>query len=465
MRSGLLAVLQKLGKALMAPVAVLPAAGLLLRLGQPDLLNIPWIANAGGAVFDNLPLIFAIGIGVGLAEENNGIAGLAAAVGYLVVTKVAVTFNKTINMGVLAGIVSGVAAGVLYNRYHDIKVPAFLGFFGGRRFVPIVTSLTMLVVGVAAGLIWPVIQHAIEAGGDAVANSGWTGSFVFGFANRLLIPFGLHHILNTLFWFQIGSFTTEAGVVVHGDLTRFFAGDPAAGNFMAGFFPVMMFALPAACLAMITAARPGRRREVSGMLLSIALTSFLTGITEPVEFTFMFLAPALYLAHALLTGLSLAVCTLLGIKDGFGFSAGLFDYLLNFGKATKPALLLVVGLVWAVVYYLLFLAVIRKFNLPTPGRYEERAEKEKPAGEKAGGLADRAALYLEAIGGPDNIQTIDACITRLRLVLHDAGKVDDRRVRELGASGVIRLNKNNVQIVVGTVADALAGEIKNISRR
>ncbi|KKC30476.1 phosphotransferase system IIC component, glucose/maltose/N-acetylglucosamine-specific [Caldanaerobacter subterraneus subsp. pacificus DSM 12653] len=359
--------LQKLGKALMLPVAVLPAAALLLRLGAPDVFNIPFIMQAGAAVFDNLPLIFAVGIAIGFAE-GDGVAALAPAVGYFVLTKGATTINKDINMGVLGGILMGIIAGYLYNRYHDTKLPDFLGFFGGNRFVPIVTAFASIVLALIMGYVWPPIQNGIYAVGEWIIGAGALALFVYGVLNRLLIPFGLHHVINSLVWFVFGTFKTPAGKIVTGDLNRFFAGDPTAGIFMAGFYPIMMFGLPAAALAMWAAAKPEQRKVVSGVFISAALTSFLTGITEPIEFSFMFLAPVLYVIHALLTGLSLAVTYVLGIKNGFGFSAGLIDYILSYGIATKPLLLLVIGVIYGVVHYVIFYYVITKFNPPTPGR-------------------------------------------------------------------------------------------------
>ncbi|MCY6485301.1 N-acetylglucosamine-specific PTS transporter subunit IIBC [Clostridium aestuarii] len=464
-----LAKLQRLGKALMTPVAVLPAAALLLRLGQPDIWHriapnalpkgIPWMAQAGNAVFENLPLIFAIGIAIGLSEENNGVSALAAAVGYFVLTRVALTFDETIYMGVLAGIIVGILAAYLYNKYKAIKVPDFLGFFGGKRFVPIITSFYSLIIGVICGYIWPYIQGVINTFGNAVSGSGSIGAFFFGFLNRLLLPFGLHHVVNSLFWFQFGTFTNPAGKVINGDLNRFFAGDPTAGTFMTGFFPIMMFALPAACFAMITAAKKENKKAVTGMLLGMAFTSFLTGVTEPIEFAFMFLAPVLYLIHALLTGISLALTASLGMKCGFGFSAGLIDYLLNFTISSNPVGLILVGLVFAGIYYVVFLFFIKKFNLPTPGRAEEE-ESARLTGLNNNELQIKAFEILEAIGGKNNIENIDACITRIRLTVKDNSKIDEVRLKEIGVAGVMKLNEKNYQIIVGTVADPLVTHIK-----
>ncbi|MHC1685429.1 MAG: N-acetylglucosamine-specific PTS transporter subunit IIBC [Clostridiaceae bacterium] len=460
--SNLLGSLQKLGKALMTPIAVLPAAGLLLRLGQPDVLNLPWMAAAGDAVFGNLALIFAVGIAVGLAIENNGVAGIAAMVGYFVLTKVSVTFDKGINMGVLGGILVGVTAAALYNKYRNIKLPDFLGFFGGRRFVPIVTAVVTLVYGVVAGYAWPVIQNVINDFGNAVAGAGALGAFVFGLGNRLLLPIGLHHVFNTLFWFQFGTFTDSTGKVVNGDLSRFFAGDPTAGTFMTGFFPIMMFALPAACLAIIVAAKKEKRKAITGMFVGIGFTSFLTGITEPIEFAFMFIAPALYAVHAVLTGASLAITSALGIKDGFSFSAGFIDYLINFRIASKPVLLLIIGLGFGVLYFVIFLFVIKRFNIPTPGR-ENDVDGEDVIDSEFGDstFSEKAAGYLEALGGKENITNLDACVTRLRLTVVDGSKVNESKLKRLGASGVMKLGSNNYQVIVGTIADILASSIKD----
>lgn len=455
--------LQKLGKAMMTPVAVLPAAGLLLRFGQPDVLNLPWMAAAGDAVFGNLALIFAVGIAVGFAEENNGVAGLAAAVGYFILTKVALTFDKTINMGVLAGIIIGIITGNLYNKFKSAKLPDFLGFFGGRRFVPIITSFASLVLGVIMGYVWPHIQQIIDNFGNAVAQAGALGAFIFGLFNRLLIPFGLHHVMNTLFWFQFGSFTDKAGKVINGDIYRFLAQDPTAGTYQTGFFPIMMFALPAACLAMVTAAKKENRKAVSGMMISVALTSFLTGITEPIEFSFMFLAPVLYLIHAILTGVSMAITSVLGMRSGFSFSAGLTDYLINFNISSKPIGIVLVGLGFAVVYYFIFLFAIKKFNLQTPGRAEDE-EVVALSGLDNTQLRHKAAEILEAIGSKSNIESIDACITRIRLTAKDASMIDEQRLKDLGATGVMKMGAKNYQIVVGTVADPLVTHMKALMK-
>jgi PTS system N-acetylglucosamine-specific IIC component len=460
---------QKLGRALMLPIAVLPVAGLLLRLGQPDLLNIKWIADAGGAVFTNLPLIFAIGVAVGFAKENHGAAALAGGIGYLILTAVLKSINDKLDMGVLAGILCGVVAGNLYNRFKDIKMPEYLAFFGGKRFVPIITGLVCVVLGLLCGYIWPVVQTGIDWVGHALIGAGGLGLFIYGVLNRFLLVTGLHHILNSLVWFVFGSYTGADGKAVTGDLHRFFAGDPTAGAFMTGFFPIMMFGLPAACLAMYYAARPENRKLVGGMLMSMALTAFLTGVTEPIEFTFMFLAPILYVIHGVLTGISMALMTFLGVRLGFTFSAGAFDYIISYRLGTNGWVLIPVGLVYFLIYYFLFSFAIRKLNLATPGRAEaslEPAAEEVPTGGAAAAGGAQAALvgavgFVRALGGNRNLKLVDACTTRLRLEVVDDSLVNEPALRTLGARGIVRPARNALQVIIGPQAEILAGEIRD----
>jgi PTS system N-acetylglucosamine-specific IIC component len=381
--------LQRLGRSLMLPIAALPAAGLLLRLGQDDMLgSIGWLtdvaavfAGAGNAIFSNLPLIFAVGIAIGWAKKADGSTALAAVVGYLVLQGVFEAMSpivldppaeggtqELINYNVLGGVVTGLIAAVLWQRFYRIKLPTYLAFFGGRRFVPIITAFTMMIVGVLMSLVYFAFDAVLTSLGEAVDSNTVIGGGIFGTVNLLLITLGLHHILNSVVWFVIGDYNG-----VHGDLWRFFAGDPDAGTFMTGFFPIMMFALPAAAIAIWHEAKPEQRKVVGGIMLSTALTAFLTGITEPLEFSFLFVAWPLYLVHAVLTGTSLALTNALGIHDGFTFSAGLFDYVINFGQATKPLLIIPIGFAYAVVYYVLFRFVIRKWNLRTPGREDDAA--------------------------------------------------------------------------------------------
>ncbi|AXF85521.1 PTS system N-acetylglucosamine-specific EIICBA component [Ephemeroptericola cinctiostellae] len=487
--------LQQLGRALMLPIAVLPIAGLLLRLGQPDLLNIKILAQAGDAIFGNLPLLFAIGIAVGFAKENNGVAGLAGAIGQLILVAVLKVIDEKINMGVLSGVLMGLTAGGLYNKYYNIKLPPYLAFFGGKRFVAIITGLVAVIFGVALGFIWPSIQNALDAFGHWLIGAGGLGLFLYGALNRLLLVTGLHHVLNSFVWFVFGSFTDGSGKAIAGDLHRFFAGDPTAGSFMTGFFPIMMFGLPAACLAMYRNARPENKKMVGGVLLSMGLTSFLTGVTEPVEFAFMFLAPVLYGIHAVLTGLSLVIMNLLHVRLGFSFSAGLFDYLLSMGKGENALMLLPIGFAYFAVYYFLFNFAIKKFNLMTLGR--ELVEAPTTAGTTApisapafvpatstssastadvthGAQTEKTAIneanttkeqqriidYVAALGGKSNLTSVDACTTRLRLIVADKDKVNDQELKRLGARGVLRPGTNAVQVIIGPEADSLATEIR-----
>ncbi|HYH35024.1 MAG TPA: PTS transporter subunit EIIC, partial [Nocardioides sp.] len=381
-----LAPVQKFGRSLMLPIAALPVAALLLRLGQPDLLGADgagWddvaavIGAAGNALFANLPLLFAVGIAIGMARKSDGSTALAAVVGYLVFKAVGDAMSpmvlgapeegadqELINYGVLGGIIIGLVSAWLWQKYHRISLPPYLAFFGGRRFVPILAAFAALIISVLMNLVYPAFDAGITNLGEWVTENAVLGGFVYGTLNRLLIPLGLHHILNNPPWFVFGEYTS-GGDTFHGDIPRFLAGDPTAGAFMTGFFPIMMFALPAAALAIWHEARPAHKKAVGGIMLSAALTSFLTGVTEPLEFAFMFVAFPLYVIHAVLTGTSLALVNAIGIKDGFGFSAGLFDYVLNFNIATDPLWLIPIGLGYAAVYYFLFRFVIRKWNLRT----------------------------------------------------------------------------------------------------
>ncbi|MGP4019988.1 PTS transporter subunit EIIC [Saccharopolyspora sp. 5N708] len=398
------ALLQRLGRSLMLPIAVLPAAALLSRLGQPDLLGdeglgraLPWllpvagvIGSAGDALFNYLPLLFAIGVAIGFAKRADGSTALSAAVGYVVLsgvlwemtgTEADTVFNKG-PYGVLGGIVAGLTAAWLWQRYHRIKLPDYLGFFGGRRFVPIVTAFAMVIAGVVLGLLYPIFDAVLTAFSDAVTQNAVIGGGIYGVINRLLLPLGLHHIPNNIVWFLFGDYHGEKG-----DIARFFAGDPTAGTFMTGFFPIFMFALPAAALAIWQCAKPSQRKIVGGVMISVALTSFLTGITEPLEFSFIFVAWPLLLIHAVLTGTSLALVNALDIHTGFGFSAGAIDYLLNFGISQNSLWLIPIGLVYAVIYYFVFRFVITKWQLRTPGREEDDNDTAGVAADNAGGDA------------------------------------------------------------------------------
>ncbi|MER8070092.1 PTS transporter subunit EIIC [Streptomyces sp. NPDC094034] len=398
-RNGLFQGLQKIGRSLQLPVAVLPAAGLLVSLGNlfAAYLHGPFwdrtakvLSLGGGAILDGafgLPLLFCIGVAIGFAKKADGSTALAAVVGFLVYHGVLAAFpvggsvtratpeGTPQNPGVLGGILIGLLTAIVWQRFHRTKLVDWLGFFNGRRLVPILMAFICTLLGVAFGLLWQPVGDALTAFAKQLIDLGAWGAGIFGVANRLLIPIGLHQFLNTFFWFQAGQYTKPDGTVVMGDLTRFFAGDPSAGQFMSGFFPIMMFGLPAAALAIAHSARPEHRKRVTGLMASLALTSFVTGVTEPLEFSFMFAAPLLYGAHALLTGASMAITWALGVHAGFSFSAGLIDYVVNWHLDTKPWLIIPIGLCFAVVYYVVFRVAIRAFDIPTPGNEPEELEQ------------------------------------------------------------------------------------------
>ncbi|MEU0718348.1 PTS transporter subunit EIIC [Streptomyces lavendulocolor] len=408
--AGLFQGLQKMGRSLQLPIAVLPAAGILSRLGQPDVFGadgLGWddvarvMAGAGGALLDadlGLPLLFCVGVAIGMAKKADGSTALAAVAGFLVYRGVLRAFPKDCpagtkdvnggclgaddsfvaytyqNPGVFGGIVMGLLTAYVWQRYHRTKLVDWLGFFNGRRLVPILMSFIAIAFAVVCLFVWPPVGDALESFSDWLVGLDYWGAGIFGVANRALLVIGLHQFLNVPVWFQFGSYTKPDGTVVHGDISMFLAGDPEAGQFTTGFFPIMMFALPAAALAITHCAKPHRRKEVGGLMLSVALTSFVTGITEPIEYSFLFIAPVLYAIHALLTGVSMAVTWAFGVKDGFSFSAGLIDYVINWGLATKPWLIIPIGLAFAVVYYAIFRFAITKFDLKTPGREPEDTE-------------------------------------------------------------------------------------------
>ena len=488
--------LQRLGKSLMLPIALLPAAGILLRLGQPDLLGqiktpiigpfFEAMSAAGGAIFAALPLLFAIGVAIGFAKKADGSTALSAAAGYLVIEAVFKSMSPVvlegvkdqvgeqamINYSVFAGIAVGIVTAWLFDRYHNIQLPTYLGFFGGRRFVPIVTSLACLIMGFALSYFYPIFNSGLTSVGTFIGATGVFGAFTYGFVNRMLIPIGLHHIVNTYIWFIYGSYTTPSGTVVTGELTRFANGDPTAGLLTSGFYPILMFGLPAAALAMIHVAKPKQKQVALGILSAAALTAFVTGITEPLEFAFMFVAFPLYVIHAVLTGLSLAIAYALDIHLGFSFSAGLIDLLLY---GTAPAaknvpLLLVMGAAFFALYYFMFRFAIVKWNMRTPGREpDDEFEQEQasnltdgaPASSAAAGAgAAKAEQLIAAFGGRENLVNVDACITRLRMEVADKSKVDRARLKALGAAGVMEVG-NNVQAIFGTQADALKTDIND----
>ena len=449
--------LQKIGKALMTPIAVLPIAAILLRLGYGDIFTGD-IANimrvSGSAIFSNLDLLFAIGIAYGLAKNSDGAAALSAGVGLLISKAVYLQIDKDLNMGVFIGIIIGVLAGVLYNRFHNIKLPDFLGFFGGKRFVPIVTSLSAIVVGILAGYFWHYAQGAIDSFSHSIIGLGEFGTFIYGILNRLLIPLGLHHILNSIFWFQLGDFSylkDGVTIVANGDLNRFFAGDPTAGIYMAGFYIVMMLGLPSMALAIYLTTAKESRKRVGAILAGVAFTSFLTGITEPLEFLFMFEAPILYLIHAILTGLALATAQFMDIHHGFGFSAGLIDYIINYKLAKNPILILPIGVIFGVIYFTISYYTIKIFRLNIFGEEKESSKSKS---------SDEILAYIKALGGEDNIVSTDACITRLRMEVKSSKDLKDEDFLKLGAKGVIRPTDKTIQVVLGAKAEKVAEGIR-----
>ncbi|WP_028784999.1 glucose-specific PTS transporter subunit IIBC [Thalassobacillus devorans] len=491
--------LQKVGKALMLPVALLPAAGILLAFGttfQQDsfLERVPafkaeWIqifsevmSASGGIVFDNLALLFAVGVAIGLAG-GDGVAGLAAIIGYLIMNVTMGVLGKvdadmaanspayaevlgtpTLQTGVFGGIIVGILAAFLYNRYFNIELPQFLGFFAGKRFVPIITAFSALFLGIIMLFIWPFAQDGLNALSHLMLNTNiHIAAFVFGVIERSLIPFGLHHIFYSPFWFEFGSYVNAAGETVRGDQQIFFAQlrdgvEFTAGTFMVGKFPFMMFGLPAAALAIYHTARPERKKVVGGIMASAALTSFLTGITEPIEFSFLFVAPLLFGIHAIFAGLSFMTMSLLDVKIGQTFSGGLIDFIL-FGvlpNRTEWWWVIIVGLVFSVIYYFGFRWAILKFNLATPGREDEEVDADEDSE-----IGDLPYEILEAMGGQENIAHLDACITRLRVSVNDKGEVDKNRLKKLGASGVMEVG-NNIQAIYGPRSDSLRGQMQDI---
>lgn len=502
----LFGVLQRVGKALMLPVAILPAAGLLLGIGNmlvnPDFLQyVPALENdivqaianvlmnSGQVVFDNLSLLFAVGVAIGLAG-GEGVAGLAAIIGFLVLnitmgtvlgvndyvlsqgdfSYASVLGIPTLQTGVFGGILVGILASAMYKRFYKIELPSYLGFFAGKRFVPIMTAVTALLLGLLLTLVWPPIQHGLNYVSQSMIDTNKTlAAFIFGTIERSLIPFGLHHIFYSPFWYEFGTYVDAAGELVRGDQRIFMQQlrdgvEFTAGTFTTGKYPFMMFGLPAAALAIYHEAKPKNKKVVGSLMVSAALTSFLTGITEPLEFSFLFVAPLLFAVHAVFAGLSFMTMHLLNVKIGMTFSGGFIDYVL-FGiipNRTAWWLVIPVGLVLALIYYFGFRFVIRKFNLMTPGREEDVAEDENADKESVSKTGDDLPRnILSALGGKENIAHLDACITRLRVEVKDKSGVDKNRLKKLGASGVLEVG-NNIQAIFGTRSDTIKSQIQDV---
>ena len=465
---------QQMGHSLMVPIAVLPAASILVRIGDID-VNIPWLATlvrvcelGGNAIFDHLPFFFAIGIAIGMTS-NSGVAALAAAVGYFVFREV-MTYYKSnaadqLDTGVLGGIFCGVITVLLYKRFHQIRLPDAIGFFGGKRFVPIITAIVMVGAGLAVGAVWPSLQTYIREFGLWMTEQGEWGAGIYGVINRLLIPTGLHHIINNIAWFQLGEFIGSDGKVVNGDLWRYHAGDPSSGMYMTGFFPVMMFGLPGFALAFVHAAHSQNRKRIASVLLTAALTSFLTGITEPLEFAFMLTVPLLYGLHALFTGVSMYVTSLLEMKAGFSFSAGVIDFIMTWQHGQHQWWLLVLGMVYFGLYYGTAMLCIRLFDLQTPGRekHELLPQAVYPS-RPLHTLDHQLEQIIEHVGGLHNIIDADACITRLRLHLRNDKLVNEAELLRIGAYGVMRVSSRHIHIIMGTESDALREKIDELLR-
>ncbi|MEQ4924960.1 PTS glucose transporter subunit IIBC [Proteus hauseri] len=475
MFKNLFVVLQKIGKSLMLPVSVLPIAGILLGVGSADLSWIPTsvsqvMAEAGGSVFSNMPLIFAIGVALGFTN-NDGVSALASVVAYGIMSKTMIVVAPWVlglsaadieaqhltDTGVLGGIIAGVIAASMFNRFYRIKLPEYLGFFAGKRFVPIISGLIAIFVGIILAFIWPPIGTAIQRFSEWAAYQNPAVAFgIYGVVERALVPFGLHHIWNVPFQMQVGEYVNSAGQVFHGDIPRYMAGDPTAGMLSGGFL-FKMFGLPAAAIAIWHSARPENRVKVGGIMISAALTAFLTGITEPIEFSFMFVAPILYVIHAILAGLAFVICILLGMRDGTSFSHGLIDFIVLSGNSSKLYLFPIIGLLYAATYYTIFRFLIVKLNLKTPGR-EVEDKNEKQADKSAMGQS-----LVAAFGGKDNITNLDACITRLRIGVKEIDKVDRDELKKLGAAGVVVVG-SGIQAIFGPKSDNLKTDMDEYIR-
>lgn len=482
---------QRLGKSLMLPVACLPIAGILMGLGymfdksvmaggDPGTMFIvaKFLVTAGGAIINSMGILFAIGIAVGMSDDQEGTSALAGLVSFLIfltvlepsiiaslkgidVAEVNPAFTKMNNNNQFIGIISGIIGATCYNKFKNTKLPDALAFFSGKRSVAIVTGVVSLVLSVILFFVWPIIYSALVKLGTIIVGFGAIGSGLYGFLNRLLIPLGLHHALNSVFWFDIANVN---------DLGKFWAGTGTLGEtgmYMTGFFPVMMFGLPAGCLAMYHTAKDKNKKMVSGLLFSAAICSFFTGVTEPIEFAFMFLAPGLYLIHAILTGLSLAVLSLLPVRAGFNFSAGFLDlFFSSFTPlALNPWMLIPIGLVVGVIYYFVFRFSIQIFNFKTPGREDELEAVSSAAENLSKGsknFEEMASVILEGLGGKENIVTVDNCITRLRLEVKDINKIDEDKIKSTKVSGILKPGKNAVQIIIGANVQFVADELKKI---
>lgn len=458
--------LQQLGRSLVMPMIALPAAAIFIFLS-----NLPWheigladfgyaLLIAGNAIFTFLPMIFATGVALGLTG-NSGTAGMSSLLGYLLCTSIIQHYEgPSFEFGVTGGIIIGLLAAFSFHKFKNVKLPEYIQFFGGPRFVTLFVCFASLIFSYVFIKIGPYLQYGMLKISTFVLDLGGFGAFLYGVLYRLSVPTGLHHILNNVMWFQIGSYEKPDGQVVHGDLPRFFAGDVEAGIYMAGLYPIMMFAIPAIAFAIIHEAREDLKPKVKIIFITAALTSFITGVTEPIEFAFLFVAPYLFVVHAILSGLAMWISQYLDIHHGFSFSAGVIDYFINLHLSKNGLWLIPIGIVYALVYYLLFRWAIRRFRIPTPGR-EEGSQFDEAVGD----IPYRAPLILQALGGKGNIVLIEACITRLRLTLANDRLMDTAALKHLGAAGVIRLGGGNVQVVFGTFSELIREEIMKTLRK
>lgn len=473
---------QRLGKAIMLPVACLPVASILLGIGywidpigwgEYNILA-AFLIKAGGSLIDNMGILFAVGVGVGMSDDGDGTAALSGLVSWLVITTLlspgSVSFLQSVDISEVnaafskietqfVGILAGVIGASTYNKYKSTKLPDYLAFFSGKRSVAIVSAGVSLVASLVLFFLWPTIYTGLVNFGTSIVGTGAIGAGIYGFLNRLLIPTGLHHALNSVFWFDV------AGI---NDLQSFWNGTGTTGTtgmYMSGFFPVMMFGLPGAALAMFHTAKDDRKKAVYGLLLAGAFSSFFTGVTEPLEFAFMFLAPGLYLVHAILSGISLFIVALLPIRVGFNFSAGLIDFVLSAKAphALNVLYMIPIGLIYSTVYYAVFKFCIIKFNFKTPGREDDEDVNEKIVIEEGENeFTAKGKIILEGLGGVENIKSIDNCITRLRVEIIDPDKVDDAKIKKSGISGIVRPNKTSIQVIVGGQVQFVADEIKKM---
>lgn len=447
--------MQNLGKSMLIPIVALPAAGILFRISAEDLLD--WqLVQAAGAVFNNMDILIAIGIAMGLAKtKDRGIPALTGFLAIAILNEGLSIMNPDLDMSVFGGVLSGLIAAFIYNRFKDTRLPNIFSFFGGEKFPITMIIVTMIPVTGISVLLWPYAQSAIDSLAQGLVGLGAGGIFIFGFLNRFLLPFGLHHVLNTYIYFGLGSYETASGEVVTGEITRFLNGDPTAGYFLGGFFIVMIFGIPAIALAMTRAAHKKKKEETKALMSSGSLTSVVAGLTEPIEFTFLFTSPLLYFIHSVYAGLAGATLYLLDIRHGFSWGGSAIDYALNLGLADSGLMIIPVGLAFGVLYYFTFYTLIVKRNIKVVGREddkefsEEREEHEKDLELSHGKFEYMAKKVLQNVGGKENLVDYENCMTRLRLVVKDASVVDEEKIKQTGAHGVVKIDNEHVQIVIG----------------